>query len=168
MSDPSPVGPLQQNAGGAPRILLLAAVLLAAAGLAFFLRFGSARRESGPAALHLPSGPAELSYGAGIRVENVTLSRAENYLHQEVTTVKGNLVNPGDRSLQRVELTIEFFDQMHQVVLRHSFISSAPQAIPAKGSRDFEVSFEHIPSGWNMQDPAIRVAGLEFGRQDSR
>jgi hypothetical protein len=28
--------------------------------------------------------------------------------------------------------------------------------------RGFEVSFEHIPASWNMQQPAVRVSGLQF------
>ena len=164
MSDPLPVAP-QESTGGTPRILLFAAVLLAACGLALFLWFGSARREGAPAAAHLPFGLAEQSYAKEIHIENIALTRAENYLHQEVTTVKGDLVNSGGRSLQDVELTIEFLDDMRQVVLRHSFVSSATRSIPAKGAREFEVSLEHIPSSWNRQAPAIRVAGLKFSSE---
>jgi hypothetical protein len=162
MSDSFPVDSQPENMGGAPRILLVTAVSLAAAALAVFLWFGSGRRQSSPSAIHLPFGAVEQSYAPEIHVESVRLSRAENYLHQEVTIVKGDLVNSGERSLQRVELTIEFLDEMHQVVLRHSVISAAAQPLPPKGSREFEVSLEHISSSWNMREPVIRIAGLEF------
>ena len=101
----------------------------------------------------------------GAEVEGITLARAANYLHQEVTTISGNLVNAGDRAVQRVEFNMEFQDEMGQVVLRHSFISASPQPLAAKASREFEISLEHIPSSWNNREPAFRVAGLEFSTQ---
>ena len=165
MAEPLPVGPAPQNATGPPRVLLFGAALLGAAVLACFLWFGANRHEGPAQVLHLPFGPSEQAYAPEIHVENVALSRAENYLHQEVTTVKGDLVNSGGRSLRRVELNIEFQDQMQQVVLRQSFISAAPQPIPPRGLREIEISFEHIPSSWNRQEPVIRVAGLDFATE---
>ena len=28
--------------------------------------------------------------------------------------------------------------------------------------RQFDIAFEHIPTSWNMQQPIVRVTGLEF------
>jgi hypothetical protein len=161
-----PVDPSQlQKSSGSQRVALLLAVSVAAAGLLLFSWLGSGRRETSSAPMHLGFGSVERAYAANVHVENVALSRAENYLHQEVTTLQGDLVNSGDRAVQSAEITVEFADEMNQVVLRESLISSAPQPIAPKGSRAFEISFERIPSSWNRQSPVLYVTGLELTRQ---
>lgn len=120
---------------------------------------GSLTRES-----HLPFGSAEQAYTLKIQIDGLALSRAENFLNQEVTTLTGRLTNGGNLQLASTELTIEFSDELGQIVLRESRAVFTPQAPPlAPGeSRSFEVSFEHIPSSWNIQQPAVRVSGILF------
>lgn len=92
------------------------------------------------------------------------MSRAENFLHQEVTTLAGELVNADDRMLSEVEVTVEFSDQLDQIALRESRVVVNATSAPVTPSerRAFEVSFEHIPDSWNMQLPVVRVSGLRF------
>ncbi|MGH9677407.1 MAG: FxLYD domain-containing protein [Candidatus Acidiferrum sp.] len=120
---------------------------------------GSDNREA-----HLPFGPEEQAYATRIQVDDIALSRAENFLNQEVTTLAGRLTNTGNLPISNVELTVEFFDDLDQVVLRESravLPAPAPQFAPGE-RRNFEVSFEHIPSSWNIQKPRVRVTGIEF------
>ncbi len=119
----------------------------------------SVTRES-----HLPFGAAEQAYAPKLQIENLPPSRAENFLHQEVTTLAGHITNAGNLQLTGVELTIEFSDELGQVVLRDSrslFLPQSPAFAPGE-RRDFELSFEHIPSSWNIQQPAVRVSGIMF------
>jgi hypothetical protein len=120
--------------------------------------------QGAPPEAHFSFGPAEQSYATKLRLENIALSRAENFLHQEVTTLSGELVNTGDRALQGVAVTIEFSDELNQVVLREtrSVFGSGSLPLAPGERRNFEVSFEHIPSSWNMQQPAVGVTGLQF------
>jgi hypothetical protein len=114
--------------------------------------------------IHLPFGEAEQAYAPKLQIENLELTRAENFLHQEVYTLSGELVNTGDRPVRNVELTVEFSDELPQVVLRESrvvFSSVGPPLAPAE-RREFEISFEHIPTSWNRQQPAIRATGILF------
>ncbi|MGB8477137.1 MAG: FxLYD domain-containing protein [Candidatus Acidiferrum sp.] len=120
---------------------------------------GSGTREA-----HLPFGPAEQAYAPKIQIENLGLSRAENFLNQEITTLAGRLTNSGNLPISNIELTVEFSDELGQVVLRESravFNTGVPKLAPG-GRRDFEVSFEHIPSSWNIHQPAVRVSGILF------
>ena len=122
-------------------------------------RPASSTRES-----HLPFGSTEQAYAAKLQIENLSLSRAENFLNQEVTTLGGRLTNAGNLPLANVELTVEFSDELGQVVLRESravFPPQAPAFAPGE-RRDFEFSFEHIPSSWNIQQPLVRVSGMLF------
>jgi hypothetical protein len=122
-------------------------------------RSASRTRES-----HLPFGAAEQAYAPNLQIENLPLSRAENFLNQEVTTVPGRITNGGNLPLTNVELTVEFSDELGQIVLRESRAVFAPQTPPiAPGERrDFEFSFEHIPSSWNIQQPLVRVSCILF------
>ena len=76
----------------------------------------------------------------------------------------GGLTNGGNLTLSNVELTVEFSDELGQVVLRESRAAFSSQAAPfAPGERrGFEVAFEHIPSSWNIQKPVVRVSGILF------
>jgi hypothetical protein len=141
--------------------LAAAAVVIVIAGLYFLPGRQSPSRTTAPEA-HF--GAAEQAYAPKLRIENITLSRAENFLHQEVTTLSAELLNTGDRSLRAVELTIEFSDDLRQVVLREARSVLAPGTAPFAPAerRTFEVSFEHIPSPWNRQQPVIRITGLQF------
>jgi len=140
-----------------------AAVVIVLAG--FYLWPGRQSPSRGSAQqVHPPFGPEERAYATKIAIENLALSRAENFLNQEVTTLMGDLVNTGEHSPQEVELTVEFDDDMNQIALRESRLaltSASPPLRPGE-RRAFEVSFEHIPPSWNMQLPAVRVTGLLF------
>ncbi len=144
-------------------ILAAAAVLIILAAL-YVLPGRQSPPGAAPQGSRLPFGPAEQDYAQKIQLENITLSRAENFLHQEITTLSGDLVNTGDRALRGVGVTIEFFDDMNQIALRETRSVLAPGAPPvAPGEhRRFEVSFEHISSSWNRQPPLVHVTGLQF------
>lgn len=140
-----------------------AAVVIVLAG--FYLWPGrQSPSRSGVQEIHPPFGPAEREYASKIKIENLALSRAANFLNQEVTILTGDLANTGERTLREVEVTVEFYDDMRQIALRESRLalnSASPPLTPGE-RRSFDVSFEHIPPSWNMQLPVVRVTGLLF------
>ena len=156
---------LQPERGRFNFALILAAAAFLVILAAMYLHPGRQSPPDGaPQNAHFAYGAAEREYATKIRVENVKLSRAENFLHQEVTTLNGEAVNDGQRSIRGLELSLEFFDEMNQIALRETRSVIVPGATPlAPGERRaFEVSFEHIPSSWNMQPPILRITGLLF------
>lgn len=164
---PIPEPASQENGGGMRRIIAVVAALLAGA-LAFFL-MRSPSKPSAPAsgatpAQHGTLGPEERAYLGNVGVDHLEVSRAENFLHQEVTTISGEVSNGGARPLAGVELTLEFSDEANQVTQREVRTLFGPPGppIPAGDHREFEVSFEHISAMWNMRPPATRVTALEF------
>jgi hypothetical protein len=146
-------------------ILAAAAVVVIVAAIYF-----SPGRQSPPGAApqqaHFGFGPAEQAYAASVHIENIAMTRAENFIHQEVTTLTADLVNGGSRSLRGVEITITFADDMNQIALRESRAVVAPPnpALTAGERRQFDIAVEHIPNSWNMQQPLVRVTGLEFAQ----
>lgn len=108
--------------------------------------------------------PAEQAYLKNIKVEKIALSRAENFLHQEVTTLSGEVVNDGPEKILMLSLTVEFADSMDQIALRETRnVLGAPAAFLAPGERrPIEISFEHVPATWNMQQPYVRPTYLQL------
>jgi hypothetical protein len=167
MSTSFPIPPSQDDQStGKTRRLVVLAVTLGFLLLAFFLWRASSTKRVQPAATgsHDAQGPDERAYTAKVGVDHVEISRAENFLQQEVTTISGEIGNGGNRALASVELTIEFYDDLNQITQRETRSLFGPPGppIPPGDHREFEVSFEHISSSWNMRQPVIKVTKVQF------
>lgn len=163
--------PGRQNLGTAPPpegvarkplMLLIAAAVLA--GGIYFIFFHSSAVSPIPSVPRLPFGPEEQGYAAKLEFTNLAMSRAENFLHQEVTILSGDVTNDGDRFVRGVDVTVTFQDEMQQIVLRETRPVFGPNAAPLEPGKSthFDISFDHVPPSWNVQVPSVHVAGLEF------
>ncbi|HEX3544436.1 MAG TPA: FxLYD domain-containing protein [Candidatus Acidoferrum sp.] len=166
MSTSYPIPPTDDDRStGRTRPLVVVAVIMVFLVLAFLL-WRSSSKTVQPAALgsQVAQGPDERAYRSKVGVDHIEISRAENFLHQEVTTISGDISNGGDRALASVELTIEFYDDLNQITQREtrSLFGAPGPPIPPGDPREFEVSFEHISSSWNMQQPSIKVTAVQF------
>jgi hypothetical protein len=161
---PSPPSQDQQNSGRTRRIVVLT-VSIVFLMLAFFLwRASTTKVQPAATGSHDAQGPDERAYTSTVGVDHIEISRAENFLHQEVTTISGEISNGGNRALASVELTIEFYDDLNQIAQRETRSLFGPPGppIPPGDHREFEVSFEHISSSWNMRQPVIKVTTVQF------
>jgi hypothetical protein len=125
-------------------------------------------RYAGPAESEvekpLPMGPEGLGYAPQIHFLEPKMSRAANFLNQEVTYVFCTVENGGNRKIQNIEITLEFHDPFNQVVLRDKqrlFLPTAPPFLPGQ-QRDVQIPYEHISAEWNNGFPSITVSGLSF------
>ena len=169
MSTSFPIPPSQDDQGaGKTRRLVVLAVSIVFLLMAFFLWRSSIKRVP-PAATGSQEavGPDQRAYTSNVGVDHIEMSRAENFLHQEVTTISGEISNGGNRSLASVELTIEFYDDLNQIAQREtrSLFGAPGPPIPSGDHREFEVSFEHISSSWNMRQPVIKVTTVQFAAE---
>jgi hypothetical protein len=135
-------------------------VLFLIGGAVFWSRYSApaANDEDKP----LPSSPADQAYASQIRFLDPKMSRAANFLNQEVTYIFGTVENAGNRKVKQIEITLEFHDPFNQVVLRDRqrlFLPSTPPMLPGQ-QRDFQVPYEHISAEWNNGYPTIQVTGL--------
>ena len=140
--------------------IVIVTLLIGAAAL--FSRYAapSANEEDKP----LPVGPEEQAYASQIHLLEPKMSRAANFLNQEVTYIFGTVENGGNRKVKQIEITLEFHDPFNQVVLRDKqrlFLPTAPPMAPGQ-QRDFQVPYEHISAEWNNVYPTIRVTGLQL------
>jgi hypothetical protein len=138
----------------------LVIVGLLVGGAVLLSRFSS---PAGPEKVKpLPMGPSEQNYAPQIHFLEPKMSRAANFLNQEVTYIFGTIENDGNRRVRQIEITLEFHDPFGQVILRDAQRLFPPNAEPlAPGERhDFQVPYESIPAQWNNVYPSIRVTGL--------
>jgi hypothetical protein len=147
------------------RLFAVLAVAIFFGLAAFYFSRPSSRPESGTTSeAQTNASPEERAYIASVGVNHLAVTRAENFLHQEVTTISGDITNGGNRPLASVELTIEFSDDLNQIAQRETRNLFGPPGPPiAPGDhREFEVSFEHISSSWNMRQPVVKVTAVQF------
>jgi hypothetical protein len=168
MSTSLPIPPSEDKRSTGKSRFVVLAVSSGFVLLAFFLWWSSGKRIQ-PAATGSQDiqGPEERAYVSNVGVDHIEISRAENFLHQEVTTISGEISNGGNRSVASVELTIEFYDELNQIAQRETRSLFGPPGPPiAPGDhREFEVSFEHISTSWNMRQPVIKVTKVQFAPQ---
>ncbi len=149
-----------------PAIIAVATLLSLAA--VYLLFFRGPAPSSSPTQTRFPFGPAEQAYAPKLQFGNFEMSRAESFIHQEVTYLAGDVLNSGDRTLSGIEATIEFQDDMKQIALRETrpILFGSRALLPPGKTAHFEISFDHLPPSWNMQLPSVEVAGLQFARSD--
>jgi hypothetical protein len=149
-----------------PLNILLGALVVVAIGLAFWLAFKSPQRASsraGSSNPSIPMTPAEQAYAENMHIESIALSRAENFIHQEVIILNADAVNAGQQPVSGLGVTVEFFDDLHQVVLRESRnVLAAPVSLAPGQRRSFTVSFDRLPVSWNHQQPSVQVTYLQL------
>jgi hypothetical protein len=166
MSDLNPMGAKEEREPGRQfRFALLAgfAVVLVVMAAAYFLLRGPGSNGDGQPA-PLPMGAEEQAYAPAIKIGSVELSRAANFLKQEVTSIGGVVSNSGARSVAGMEVTLEFHDVSQKVVLRVARrLYGAKETPLAPGSRrEFLFAFESIPPDWNQAPPAFVITGLKL------
>jgi hypothetical protein len=170
MEDPLHSTEEQQKPASDLRVTLLLAaivILVIAASLWFLFKPTPTPQQDTLQLVVTPKmSDSEKDYTKYLRVENVAMSRAENFLHQEVTTLNAEVVNAGSQAIAALELSVEFSDEMNQVVLREAraVLGTPPAALAAGERRAFEISFDHVPASWNMQQPAVRVSSLQLAK----
>jgi len=160
---------LEKEGRRSPVTLIIGAVVALAIGLTFWFLFhvpwgGPATYQ---ATVNLKMKSPEQAYLKNIRIENIALSRAENFIHQEVTILSGEVVNDGPEKILYLTFTVEFADSMDQIALRETRVvvgSPSPSLGPGE-RRPFEISFDHVPLTWNMQQPSVRASYLQISHR---
>jgi hypothetical protein len=123
-------------------------------------------RESRPAGPvveeHLPMDDAARAYAERIRFSELSVGRATNFLNQEVTFLFGTVTNEGTKTVRGLEVELDLRDLLNQTALRETQYVVGPRNAPlAPGEkREFQLTFETVPAGWNQAVPGITIRGL--------
>jgi hypothetical protein len=104
------------------------------------------------------------AYLTHIVVTDARMSAAENFAGSSMTYLKARVTNRGAKLVRGLEIQMEFHDTLEQVVLRDQAHPISPRTPPLKPgeTRDFQVSFEHMPADWNRTPPTISATNVEF------
>ncbi len=135
-------------------------VLLLVGGAVLWSRYSAPAADEEDKPLQVNA--EEQAYLPQIHLLEPKMSRAANFLNQEVTYIFGTVENGGDRKVKQIEITLEFHDPFNQVVLRDRqrlFLPTTPPMLPGQ-QRDFQVPYEHISAEWNNVYPTIQVSAI--------
>jgi hypothetical protein len=141
---------------------VVAAVLLLAAALAAILLFSGGGQQH-------PNVPPP--YAANVKLTNVHMITAENFIGSHVTYIEGSVTNAGDKTLAGATVEVVFRNSLNEIVqmedvpvmvLRSSnpyrdFANLRDVPLAPGQSKDFRLAFEHISADWNQQYPQIRM-----------
>ena len=113
-------------------------------------------------------------YTANLKISDVKMSAAENFVGASVTYVDGQITNTGDKTVIHASVRVVFRNGLGQVVGDESVplhvlqtsgpypdsvdLSVAPLA--PKQTKPFRLTFEHISSDWNQQIPELQVTDV--------
>jgi hypothetical protein len=164
MNEPSGTGQVPQEGGRQFGMALLAglAVVLVLAGIVYLLSRSDS--TSSPQKVALPMGSAEQAYAGQVTFSDFELSRAENFLKQQVTYIVGIESNNGARNIVAMDVTLEFHDIPQNAILRETqrIISADGSPLAAGAKRQFQLSFENIPDEWDRRPPTFVITGLQL------
>jgi hypothetical protein len=144
-------------------ILLGIAVVLVVVGLIAYLGREKPHAQS---SLH--------PYAANVKLSELKMSAAENFVGASVTYLDGIVTNTGDKTVSRAAVHIVFNDAVGQTAQIEDQpirvvttvgpyadavdLSNAPLA-PGQ-SKPFRITLEHVSSAWNHDYPAMQVTDV--------
>jgi Protein of unknown function (DUF2393)/Protein of unknown function (DUF3426) len=156
--------PVAEERDSSRRIIAIAvaAVILLAIVFAFLLR-GQPKNAS-----RLPP------YASSLKLSDLKMSAAENFVGATVTYVDGTVTNTGDKTVAHVQVEVNFKDDMGQLAQREEIPLQVlktsgpyPEAVdfslsplgPGQ-SKPFRLTFETISTQWNRQYPEIHIVDV--------
>ncbi len=122
-----------------------------------------------------PKGPAAPPpYAANVKLSDLKMSAAENFVGANVTYIDGTVANAGDKTVIRAMVHVEFKNSLGQVAQAEDVslrvlqtTGPYPDAVDlltsplAPGqSKPFRLTFEHISADWNQAYPELQVTDV--------
>ena len=165
MSDPL-VQSTPEKRNWTPMLIGLVAVLVVVAALVLFTRSGG-RNEAQPN-----------PYVANLKLSEVKLSAAENYVGGTVTYLDLDVTNTGDKALIGAQMNAVFKNSMGQVVQTetiplHVLVQNQMAGYPdlvdlsrdpvAPGqTKTLRMTLEHISDDWDHNTPEMQLVNLKL------
>jgi Protein of unknown function (DUF2393) len=156
--------PVTEAPGSSWRIIIIAvAAVIAVVVIVAILLRPAARNASGPPA-----------YAANLRLSDLKMSAAENFVGATVNYVDGTVTNTGNKTVTHAVVEVTFKDDMGQLAQREEVPLQVlntggpyPEAVdfsvaplgPGQ-SQTFRLTFEGISAQWNRQYPEIRITDV--------
>jgi len=115
-------------------------------------------------------------YAANLKISDLKMSAAENFVGATVTYLDGMVTNTGDKIVTHVAVHVVFKDSLGQIAQAEDVplhvlqtggpypdavdLSTSPLA-PGQ-SKPFRLTFEHVTEEWNHEFPELRVMNVSL------
>ena len=122
-----------------------------------------------------PKGPAAPPpYASDLKISDLKMSAAENFVGASVTYIDGTITNNGDKTVIHAIVHVNFKNSMDQVaqtedlpvrVLQTSgpypdAVDLMQSPLESRQSKPFRLTFEHISADWNQAYPELQVTDV--------
>jgi hypothetical protein len=162
--EPSPLTEKERDSNLLPIVLGVILVVVVVGVIALFTRGG----PKGTIALH--------PYAANLKLSDLKMSAAENFVGASVTYIDGTVTNAGDKTVMHAVVHVAFKNSLGEVaqgedVPLHVLQTNGPYPdavdlslsplAPGQG-KPFRLTFEHISSDWNQAYPDLQVTDVSL------
>jgi hypothetical protein len=162
LTQPSPV--VEERDSGRKTIFIAVAVVMGLAILVAVLFRSPQKSAPGPP-------PA---YVANVKISDLKMSAAENFIGATVSYIDGTMTNSGDKTVTRAVVEVVFKDDIGQLAQREEVplrvlktdgpypeaVDLAQSPLAPGQSQPFRLTFESISAQWNHAYPDIRVTDV--------
>ena len=159
---PSP----DQKRNWVPALVGLVAVIVALAAILMF-----SRRQT-------PTGSEPNPYAQQLKLSDIKLSAAENYMGGTVTYLDFNITNTGDRALVGADVHAEFKNSMGEIVQKETLplhvlvenqLAGYPDLVDMSRvpigpgqTKSVRITLEHISDDWDRGYPQMELVDLKL------
>jgi hypothetical protein len=159
---PSP----DQKRNWIPLLVGLVAVIVAVGAILLFLRPKS------------QGGTQPNPYAANLKLSDIKLSAAENYMGGTVTYLDFNITNTGDQALVGADVNAQFKDTMGQIVQKETvplhvlvenqlagypdLVDLSRTPIGPGQTKTVRITLEHISDAWDQSYPLMELVNLKL------
>src|SRR5580698_4850554 len=163
--EPSPLGQEERPETNVKAIVIGVIAVVAVVGVIALLTRAAPKRLVEP---H--------PYAANLKLSDLKMSAAENFVGASVTYIDGTVTNTGDKTVTHAVVHVNFKNSLDQVaqaedVPLHVLQTSGPypdtvdlNASPlAPGqSKPFRLTFEHVSADWNHAYPELQITDVSL------
>lgn len=113
-------------------------------------------------------------YAANLKLSNLKMSAAENFVGATVTYLDGTVTNIADKTVMHATVHVNFKDSLGQVAQSEDVPLNVLQTggpypdsvdlvvspLAPGQSKQFRLTFEHVSNDWNHEYPELRVTDV--------
>jgi hypothetical protein len=113
-------------------------------------------------------------YAVNLKLSDMKMSAAENFIGSTVTYLDGTVTNAGDKTVSHAIVHVSFKDSLGQVAQAEDVPLHVLQTTGAYAdavdlslslltpgqSQQFRLTFEHVTADWNHEYPELRVTDV--------
>jgi hypothetical protein len=115
-------------------------------------------------------------YAASLKLSDLKMSAAENFVGATVTYLDGTVTNAGGKTVTHAMVHVNFRNSLGQVaqaedVPLHVLQTSGPypdavdlgaSPLPPGQNKQFRLTFEHVTADWNHEYPVLQVTDVSL------